>query len=58
MSENGKKKCLSLFSKAQDDVLFFCPQPKDNQFTVIKEERNQEIFTFKKLESEIFYFFM
>ena len=31
-----------------------CPQPKDNQFTVIEEERNKKIFTFKKLESENF----
>ena len=31
--------------------------PKDNQFTVIEEERNQKIFTFKELESENFDFF-
>ena len=31
--------------------VLFCPQPKENQFTVI-EERNQKIFTYKKLESE------
>ena len=37
------------------NVLFF-PQPKDIQFTVTEEERNQKIFTFKKLESENFGF--
>ena len=36
--------------------VLFCPQPKDIQFTVIEEERNQKIFTFKKLESENFDF--
>ena len=50
MPENGKKKCRSVFPKAQDE-------PKDNQFTVIEEERNQEIFTFKMLEWENFDFF-
>ena len=35
--------------------VLFCPQPKYLQFTVIEEERNQKIFTFKKLESENFY---
>ena len=33
----------------------FYPQPKDNQFTVIEEERNHKIFTFKKLKLEIFF---
>ena len=36
------------------NVVFFCPQWKDIQFTVTEEERNQEIFTFKKMESEKF----
>ena len=43
-----------MFPKAQVDVLKcpqFCPQPKDNQFTVTEEETNQKIFSFKKLES-------
>ena len=35
----------------------FVHDPKYIQFTVIDEERNQEIFTFKKLESENFDFF-
>ena len=35
----------------------FCPQPKDIQFTVREEGRNQKIFTFKKLESVNFDFF-
>ena len=37
--------------------VLFCPRLKDNQFTVIEVERNQKIFTFKKLESENFDFF-
>ena len=37
--------------------VLFCPQPKNNQFTVIEVERNQKIFTFKKLESKHFDFF-
>ena len=53
MSEIGKKKCCSVFPKAQDDIL----KTKDNQFTVIEEEINQKIVTFKKLESDNFYFF-
>ena len=28
----------------------FCSRPKEIQFVVVKDERNQEIFTFKKLE--------
>ena len=59
MSENGKK-CQSVFPKAQDDddkLSCFVHNPKDNQFTVTEKERNQKIFTFKKLESENFYFF-
>lgn len=31
--------------------VLFCPQPKDFQVTVTGEERKQETFTFKKLES-------
>ena len=55
MSENGKT-CQSVFPKAQDDVLEcrVFSTTKDNEFTVIEEERNQKIFTFIKLESEIF----
>ena len=37
--------------------VLFCPQHKDNQFTVIEEDRNPKIFIFKKLESENFDFF-
>ena len=36
--------------KMMSSNLLFCPQPKDVQFTVTEEERNQKIFTFKKLE--------
>ena len=32
----------------------FVHNSKNNQFTVTEEERNQKIFTFKKLESENF----
>ena len=45
MSDNGEKNVL------------FCPQLKDIQFTVTEEERNQKLFTFKKLESDNFDFF-
>ena len=40
--------------KMSSSPVLFCPQPNDIQFTVAEEERNQEIFTFKKLESENF----
>ena len=30
------------------------PQPKESQLTVIEEERNQEIFTIRKLEDKDF----
>ena len=30
----------------------FSPKPKDIQFTVTEQERNQKMFRFKKLESE------
>ena len=48
--------CFPKPETMSSNVLFY-PQPKDNQFIVIEEERNRKIFTFKKLESEIFYFF-
>lgn len=32
--------------------VLFCPQPKDNQFSVTEEEINQNMFTFSTLESE------
>ena len=35
----------------------FVHNPKYIQFTVTEEERNQKVFTFKKLESENFDFF-
>ena len=58
MSENGKK-CRPLFPKAQHDVLkCLVLSTTHNQITVIEEERNQKIFTFKKLESENVYFFL
>ena len=34
--------------------VFCSPQPKDVQFTLTEEERNQEIFTFKKLGAPFF----
>lgn len=42
------------FSKVKmtSSYLLFCPQPKDTHFTVSEEERNQNIYTLKKLESE------
>lgn len=36
--------------------VLFCPQLKDNQFSVMEMERNRKIFIFKKLESENFSF--
>lgn len=38
---------------------FVCPQPKNSQFTLTEVQRNQKIFTFKKLKSENsdFFFF-
>ena len=47
MSQNDKK-CKK---KPKDDILNHA-QPKHILFTVIEEDRNQKIFTFKKLESE------
>lgn len=35
--------------KMTSSNVFICPQLRDIQFTVIKEERHQNIFTFKKL---------
>lgn len=42
------------FSKVKmtSSYFLFCTQPKDTHFTVSKEERNQNIYTLKKLESE------
>ena len=42
--------------KITSSNVLFCPQPKDIQSIVIEEERNQKIFTFKKLKSENFHF--
>ena len=43
-----------MFRKAQADVLrcLIFPQRKDIQFTLIVEERNQKMLTFKELESD------
>ena len=40
------------FHKMSSLNVLFCPQLNDIQVTVIEKERNQEIFTFKKMESE------
>lgn len=47
------------FSKVKmtSSYFLFCTQPKDTHFTVSKEERNQNIYTLKKLESENLYLF-
>ena len=37
--------------------VFSWQQPKDTEFTVIEEERNQEILTVKKLKSDNLYLF-
>ena len=55
MSENYKKHFPK--PKMTSSNVLFCPQPKNNQFSFIEEERNQKIFSFKKLESENFYLF-
>ena len=59
MSENGENigQCLSQ-AKLTSSYILFCPQPKDTQLTVSQEERNQNICTLKKLESEIFTYFL
>ena len=41
-------------SKMTFSNVLFCPQLKDIQFTVIEDQRNQKILTFKKQESEKF----
>ena len=43
-----------LKAKMTSSNVLFCPQLTNIQFTVTEEERNQEIFTFKELESESF----
>ena len=58
MSENGKMSIsVSQSPQTTSSNVLFCPQPKDNQFTVIEEKKNWKIFTFKKLESKNFDFF-
>ena len=47
--EENVNQCIP--KMASSNVLFYL-QPKDIQFTVIEEGRNQNIFTFKRLESE------
>ncbi len=46
-----------MFPKAEGDALkcLVCPQPRDIQFTVIEEWRNQKIFTFVEAEIRIFF---
>ena len=53
--QNNVDQCFPKPKTTSSNVLF-CPPPKDIHFTVIEEERNQKIFTFKKLESENFDF--
>ena len=43
---------IRVFPKLKTTSFFKCPQHKNIQFNVTEEERNQKIFTFKKLESE------
>ena len=40
--------CFPKPKMTSSNVLFYS-QPKDIQFTVTKEQRNQKIFTFKKM---------
>ena len=47
--------CFQKSNMTSSNVLF-CPQ-KDIQFTVREEERNQKIFTFKRLKLENFDYF-
>ena len=47
------KKCRPKPKTTSSSVLF-CPQPKDNQFTVIEEEINQEIITLRSWNQIIF----
>ena len=53
----AKKYVDQCFPKPKTTSSNVCPQPKNNQFTVIEEERNKEIVTFKKLVSNNSYFF-
>ena len=57
MSENVFKNVAQCFPKPKKTFLnvLFCPELKNNQFTVTEEEQNKKIFTFKKLESEIIF---
>lgn len=50
MSENGEK--LFLKPKMTSSKVLFCAQPKDIQFTVVKELRNQTTLILEELESE------
>ena len=43
--------CSSKSKMTSSNILFY-PQSSDIEFTVTEEERNQELFTFKKLNSE------
>ena len=47
---------LSQSGETSPGVLF-CPQPKDVKFTVIEEERDRELVTWKKLKSNHFDFY-
>ena len=51
------EKCRSQSPRRRPQMSRFVQQPKDIQFTVTEEERNQKLFTFKKLELENFDFF-
>ena len=53
MSENDKTNQCFPKPKMTSSNILFCQQPKNNQFTVTEEERNQKIFTFKKLETDL-----
>ena len=48
---------LNFITQRLKSNFLFCQQLKDIQFAVIEEERNQKIFTLKKLESDNFDFF-
>lgn len=55
MSENAKKNVNQ--SKDQIFKCLFCPQPKDVQFIVTEEKRNQKMITFMRLQKFRFFFF-
>lgn len=46
VTSRAATKCGSVFPKRTSSKVYFCPQPRDIEFSVTEEQRSQKIFLF------------